>query len=543
MKNNNIDLILISQSEIVKYSKYSKFPIERISIYKNLIYPRMLYYKNAFRSHLDVLNKLRFGIFWDEASFVDRRTLFSIWNLPGFVGTHLANYLTQFGIKVCVINNFDAEWDLFCDAYENSDTKPLVGISTTFHLDYSEINRIISLIKKNYPKSKILLGGAFVNEQADTIGTEGLIQYMNKYEIDFIVHSFNSEHDIKTLLTNKNNLRLVNNTILSRPLNEQRKNIITKTKWNDPIIENLPPHWKSLNMPFLNKTIQMRTSSGCPFSCAFCSYPTLSKGFHTCKTEFFEVQLNGITEQTNIKNIIFIDDTLNVPVTRFKSLCKIFAKKDFEWFSFLRVQFVTDEIAKLMKESGCRGVYLGIESANDQVLKNMNKKATKKQFKRGIEFLKKYDITSMAAFVLGFPGETRETINENIQFIEEMRFDFYTVKEFYYLKNSPIYKNRHKFQLQGDANKWSHKTMNSNSVYDYKILMLRTIKNSVFIDPDISLWYIAYLYDQGFSICEIKDIQRNINTLMLSQIDNRFDDMHPAYDKISEILKKNMNNL
>jgi len=87
-----IDLIFISQSEIVNYERYAKLSVERIGLYKQLIYPRMVYYKNGFRSHYDIINHLRTGHFWTESSHQQRRELFSIWNLPGFVGPHIANY-------------------------------------------------------------------------------------------------------------------------------------------------------------------------------------------------------------------------------------------------------------------------------------------------------------------------------------------------------------------------------------------------------------------------------------------------------------------
>jgi len=106
--NNNIDLIFISQSEIVNYDKYAKLPVERVEVYKNLIYPRMVYFKEGFRSHCDMINYLRTGQFWTTAPLQSRKKLFSIWNLPGFVGPHIANYLKAFDINTAIINNFDA---------------------------------------------------------------------------------------------------------------------------------------------------------------------------------------------------------------------------------------------------------------------------------------------------------------------------------------------------------------------------------------------------------------------------------------------------
>ena len=72
--------------------------------------------------------------------------------------------------------------------------------------------------------------------------------------------------------------------------------------------------------------------------------------------------------------------------------------------------------------------------------------------------------------------------------------------------------------------------------FEHKLAMFREIKNSVFIDPDTSLCYLAYLYDQGFSMSEIDDIQSDINELMRAQLDGDFDDNHPAYGQIANKL-------
>ena len=147
----NLDLIMISQSEVVDYAKLSKIPLDRLSIYQDSVYLRMVYYQGGFRSHLDIINKLNMGTFLVDPEFSERRDYLSIWNLPGFVGIHLANYLQQFDIKTFVINNFDSEWDTFQEVYERCDPKPLVGISTTFHLNYTEIQRMTKRLKKAFP--------------------------------------------------------------------------------------------------------------------------------------------------------------------------------------------------------------------------------------------------------------------------------------------------------------------------------------------------------------------------------------------------------
>ena len=158
---------------------------------------------------------------------------------------------------------------------------------------------------------------------------------------------------------------------------------------------------------------------------------------------------------------IFIDDTPNFPAPRFIAMLKILMQYDFRWYSFIRCQYINDDIARMMKESGCDGVYLGIESANDQILKYMKKAATGKKYMQGVEYLKKYDITTFAAFIIGFPGETSESIQTNIDFIKNSGIDYYSLKEFWYAPNAPISQKAVKFGLEGFGNNWKHNTMTS----------------------------------------------------------------------------------
>src|SRR3989338_10344897 len=159
----DIDFIIISQSDIVNYEEYSKLPLDRIEIYKALIYPRMIYFKGGFRSHLEVINYFNKGRFYSEADYPERRKLFNIWNLPSMNGLYLANYLSQYSIKTKIINNFDSEWDLLSEVYLKNKRKPLVGISSTFHLSYPGLQRIAKKLQTLDSAMEIAVGGAFVN--------------------------------------------------------------------------------------------------------------------------------------------------------------------------------------------------------------------------------------------------------------------------------------------------------------------------------------------------------------------------------------------
>ena len=530
---DDVDLILVTQSNVVDYEGFGKLPLDRLELYKSLVYPRMVHQAGGFRSHLDYLNYQKFGKFFDDGSYAERRRMLNIWNLPSMSGVHLANYLTQFGIRVHVINNLDAEWDWFETAYAACKRPPMVGISSTFYLSWKEVGNVAKRLRAVDPDMEIVLGGAFANSETIHASPNEFAARMRRFGIRYILHAFNSEPDLRDLLLARRSgsgfAGVRNLAWIEGNLRTGGFEVSTK-QWNTPLLSlsDVPPAWDRLDLPFLNRTIQIRTASGCPFACAFCSYPTTAGPWSTVESEHVRAHLDSVMRIRNIDRIIFIDDTFNVPPHRFRELIRIFADYKFEWFSFLRVQYVNEEDVKMMKDSGCAGVYLGIESASDAVLKNMNKRATAKQFAEGVRLLNKYDIPYLAAFVLGFPGETSATIRENVDFIKNNGVRFYSLKEFYYMAHTQVHEKREEYGLTGMGSKWSHSGMNHEDAARIKLEIFQSVTKSTHIDPDTSLWYMAYLYDQGYDFNSINRQQTEINDLMKRQLATL--DQAPAWD-------------
>ncbi len=520
--DDQLDLILVTQSNVVDYEGFGNLPLDRSDLYKHLVYPRMVLHEGRFRSHLDYINRRVHGRYFEQGDWQQRREMLNIWNLPSMAGVHLINYLAQFGYRVRVINNLDSEWDWFEEAYRNCRRPPLVGISSTFYLSWKEVGGVAKRLRALDPEMDIVLGGAFANAETINGDPAAFAQRMRRYGIRYVLHAFNSETDLRDLLAARRGqaaMDAVRNLARIDGRMEGGSFELGPKVWNEPLLslKDCPPTWDQHHLPFLNRTIQIRTASGCPFACAFCSYPTTAGPWQTVESEHVRAHLDSLMRIGGIDRVIFIDDTFNVPPHRFRELIKIFAEYNFEWFSFLRVQYVDDETVRMMKDSGCKGVYLGIESASDKVLRNMNKRATSRQFAEGVQLLNKHDIDYLAAFVLGFPGEDDGTIQENIDFIRDNGVRFYSLKEFYYMPHTLVHEKRAEYGLTGMGNKWSHATMSHEQASRIKLEMFQAIE-STHIDPDTSLWYMAYLYDQGYDFAQIRQWQAEINALMKRQL-------------------------
>jgi radical SAM superfamily enzyme YgiQ (UPF0313 family) len=120
-----------------------------------------------------------------------------------------------------------------------------------------------------------------------------------------------------------------------------------------------------------------------------------------------------------LKEIFFDDDTFNYQKARTLELCGKLAKLNFTWSCTSRVTTDFDTL-KAMKDAGCRLLIVGYESGDQQILKNIKKGATIDMARRFTANCKKLGITVHGDFIIGLPGETRETIEKSIAFAKEL---------------------------------------------------------------------------------------------------------------------------
>jgi anaerobic magnesium-protoporphyrin IX monomethyl ester cyclase len=527
------DLIMIGREEIIDYKKYMSLPLDRVDLYKDLVQLRMTYFEGGFRPYLEIVNKALYGEYWLSGSFPKRRELLSIWNLNSLNSALAVSQAIRAGMRCKIIHNFDSEFDQFLAAV-GGQKSPLVGISTTYILDWSVIARMVRQIRQEVPGARFVVGGAFINDHFLNRGVESLRAPMTKLGVNYAVYSYNSENDLARLMDamRGGSVAEVKNIAW---LDEDGQFHANADEWIEPYLGSEDVPWASIPHQHGCNTLQIRTSTGCPFKCAFCTYPVIAKGFQYGELDALRHQLEHI-KKNPVEALIFIDDTFNLPVKRFKEILHILKEYQFRWYSFFRAQYCDEETARLMKESGCDGVYLGIESANDEVLLNMDKKSKVEQYRRGTKLLKDVGIATFAAFVIGFPGETAESIQDNIRFIEEGQLDYYSLKEFYYMSTAPIYQKREKFGLVGEGNNWKHKTMDSQEASRQKSLIYKTVKNSVYVDSDTGLWYLAYLRDRGFTWPVIRDMQVVLNKMMTRDEDGRYSEKEDLFEELKSAL-------
>jgi radical SAM superfamily enzyme YgiQ (UPF0313 family) len=118
----------------------------------------------------------------------------------------------------------------------------------------------------------------------------------------------------------------------------------------------------------------------------------------------------------------FYDDAFTVNQARTREICEEIQKRGLkvEWDCETRVDMITKELLQKMKEAGCIAVWFGVESGCQNVLQSMGKNFNLNQARRAFKWAKEVGLLTEASAILGFPGETKESLMETVKFAEEL---------------------------------------------------------------------------------------------------------------------------
>ncbi|UCH95477.1 MAG: PhpK family radical SAM P-methyltransferase [Candidatus Aminicenantes bacterium] len=449
---------------------------------------------------------------------------------------YLVSYLSRRGFTYDYVNSFRDEKRVLAKKLAENDVLA-VAITTTFYVAVFPILEIVNFIKKYNPYTKIIIGGPFVATQVQILD-DGELHYLFKsIGADFYVNSSQGETTLEKIIHHLKNKQPVDqiNNIYYKTDNGYVSTPIVKE--NNRLADNMV-NWDLL-ADGLGEYVNVRTAVSCPFSCAFCGFPQHAGKYQIAPVEAIENELDQLDKPGTVKCVHFIDDTFNVPLKRYKDILRMIIKNKykFQWHSYFRCQFADRETVELMKESGCEGVYLGLESGNDQILKNMNKGTKTGEYLKGIALLKEYEIVTFSSFVIGFPGETHETVQDTIRLIENSGLDFYRAQLWYCDPITPIWREREKYQLEGERFEWSHATMDSPTACDLIEDIFLSIKKSTWIpqynfDFD-NFWHLVH---RGMNPEQVKGFLKSFNNGIREKILNP-SPTEASFEIIKQIVK------
>ncbi|MFO0665959.1 MAG: radical SAM protein [Polyangiaceae bacterium] len=168
----------------------------------------------------------------------------------------------------------------------------------------------------------------------------------------------------------------------------------------------------------------LMTSRGCPWACTFCGAETSwGRGFRANSVEYVVDAIESVLARLPVKMIQVKDDTFTTNKKRVVELCREIRRRElrFFWSCDTRVDLLTDELLREMRLAGCERLSLGVESGSQRILDAIDKKITPAEIIESTNLAKRYGIKVRYYMMLGNRGETIESFDETLAFLEKAR--------------------------------------------------------------------------------------------------------------------------
>ncbi|HXQ69073.1 MAG TPA: PhpK family radical SAM P-methyltransferase [Pyrinomonadaceae bacterium] len=432
---------------------------------------------------------------------------------------YLGTYLSKRGFTFDYINLFQLQRDELKEKLRNNEYLTTVITTTIYNFD-TPIIEAVNFVREHNSKTKIIVGGPYIAKRSETMEPADLQAMFTYIGSDFYVRSREGEQALVNILRAlKNGYNFA--TIPNIAFKNGNGFILTPSQPElNPLSENLI-EYNRFPKEHIGNYVNVRITKGCPFACAFCSFPLRTEKYDVSRLDYIEHELDAIREVGTVTGMCFVDDTVNVPLPTFKEMLRMMIRRNygFKWHCFFRADFCDEEVVELMARSGCQGVFLGLESANDHILANMNKTPRKEHYLSSIPLFKKAGIQVFASVFFGFPGETYDTAQETIDFLLETESDFYRPLIWYCDPVTPIWGERDKYGIKGYHFSWSHNTMDVATACHLVERCFMSIDTPVWVpDPGFNYVSLYMLQNRGMTFDQVKTFLRCFNAVVREKI-------------------------
>lgn len=376
-----------------------------------------------------------------------------------YVATYVEKHVNA---KVrCIDLSVDSEKMLLQESENTS-----IFCFSTFTATYSSTVKIVKKIKRHLNGRGIYIAGG---HHVSALPDQGLKDF------DYIITG-EGEIVMAELIAKLLSRETVNKRIWEG-------NIITDLDQIDDINYDLVDLEKYSRIVNGKKSISILTSRGCPYKCEFCN-STLSKSGRTVRFKSAEKVVNEIlalNEKYQINAFRIQDDIFSLNKERLIKIADMLEGYNFDFRCFARIDNMSDDILYQFKRMGVKHISFGIESGSQRILDAMNKGLRVENIKANLKKVIEEGFIARIYLIVGYPGETYQTIQETIELVKECRPHEVSVYPLIPYPGTPLYKEPEKYGItfiDKDFSKYYQIYGNKESgyVFETENLALETIK-------------------------------------------------------------------
>lgn len=334
---------------------------------------------------------------------------------------YIASYLKSKGINDVFIHSALIEKDIF-KKLKGAD---LIGVSVNTAVLKHAIF-ITNKIKNRKPKTIIVWGGSYPSALPDKVLENQNIDYVvrGEGEVGFyeLVKAVENNEDIEGIrgISYRKNGEIIHNRDreLIKDLDTipfPDRELMAQEKFLDI--------WSNTQG---ERSAMMVSSRGCPYQCIHCSSSCVwTRRWRARTPENIIKEIKNLIDKYNIDVIGFGDSVFSLDKSRVKKFCNLLKKEKLEisWWCQDNINNLDRELLLVMKDSGCRGIAVGVESGSEKILRELRKGISLSQVKDIFRIAKEIDFNLSANFMIGSPSEDYNTIKESEALYDEIEPD------------------------------------------------------------------------------------------------------------------------
>jgi len=351
-----------------------------------------------------------------------------IGNLPSLGLLSLGAILRKSGYRVKIVESASRGLSFPQTLDEILRERPTyVGLSCTT-ASVGNAAKIARVVKERRPETRVLAGGPHITALPEKT-------FRHYPDFDFGVQGEGEAAlvDLLESLEGKKNLDQVESAVYRRgeeiQVNPRRGFIENLDTLPFPGFDLLPDFPRVYHPPFLNyqegPAASLISSRGCPQGCTFCDRSVFGNRYRYYSEDYLFEGISFLVRRYGIRHLVFTDDQFAASRPRLIRLCEKMAGGglNLQWNCDARVDSVDPPVLKMMKKAGCWMISYGIESGSQEILDHTRKGITLDQVEQAVRWTQEAGIRAKGLFMIGYPEETEETLEETLAFIGRSRLD------------------------------------------------------------------------------------------------------------------------
>ncbi len=337
---------------------------------------------------------------------------------------HIASNLKKYGVPVKLVS--------LAEGLRPLPEADFYGISV-LSANYEEVKDVISQIWRDYPKSKIILGGPHPTALPKLVLEETRVNYVVEGEGEYCL------------------IDIINGDISEGVVKVDRIYDLDDLPFPDRGMLPYDHVFNKTNIFLMGTdiTTTIVSSRGCPYRCAFCCKLRMTEGVRYRSPGNFVAELEEVREKYGCRSFRVVDDAFSVDRARLLEICDLLVGRNFSLSVILRADTIQDrDVVDYMGLAGIRIISMGVESGDPEVLKSINKRETIEEMAQALRLCRNAGIETKVLLIEGLPGETPKSIQLTKQFMIDNKPDTYTLSKFTPLPGSLIWEHPENYDIK-----------------------------------------------------------------------------------------------